>query len=61
MKISNEIGSTSNLVGMEKAVELCAKAGFDAWDFSMFGMAPYSYHAKALMPSDHPLAGDGWR
>lgn len=30
MKVSNEIGSAANLVGMEKAVELCAKAGFDA-------------------------------
>lgn len=38
MKISTEIGSIARHVGMEKAVELCAKAGFDAWDFSMFTM-----------------------
>ncbi len=38
MKISTEIDSTAKIVGMKKAVELCAKAGFDAWDFSMFDM-----------------------
>ena len=38
MKISTEIGSLSNLIGEEKAVEYVAKAGFDAWDFSMFKM-----------------------
>ena len=36
MKISTEIGSIATLVGEEKAVELVAKIGFDAWDFSMF-------------------------
>ena len=39
MKISTEIGSASRIVGEHKAVELIAKAGFDAWDFSMFAMA----------------------
>lgn len=38
MKISTEIGSLSRVVGEEKAVEYVAKAGFDAWDFSMFRM-----------------------
>jgi sugar phosphate isomerase/epimerase len=38
MKTSTEINSIAKKVGMEKAVELCAKAGFDAWDFSMFAM-----------------------
>ena len=38
MKISTEVASIAKKVGMEKAVELCAKAGFDAWDFSMFDM-----------------------
>ena len=38
MKTSTEIASIAKVVGMEKAVELCAKAGFDAWDFSMFDM-----------------------
>ena len=35
-KISTEIESVSKHVGDRKAVELVAKAGFDAWDFSMF-------------------------
>lgn len=38
MKISTEINSIARITGKEKAVELCAKAGFDAWDFSMFDM-----------------------
>lgn len=38
MKISTEIASAARIVGMEKAVELCAKAGFDAWDLSLFDM-----------------------
>jgi sugar phosphate isomerase/epimerase len=36
MKTSTEIGSIEALVGQEKAVELVAKAGFDAFDFSLF-------------------------
>ena len=38
MKISTEIKPPSRLVAPGKAVELVAKAGFDAWDFSMFDM-----------------------
>lgn len=45
MKISTEVSSIAKKVGMEKAVELCAKAGFDAWDFSMFDM-----HKLAAVP-----------
>ena len=41
MRISTEIGSAARLVGEEKAVELVAKAGFDAYDLSMFSMARY--------------------
>ena len=44
MKISTEIASASRLVGEEKAVELLAKAGFDAWDFSMFSMCRYNWN-----------------
>jgi len=56
MKISTEIHSAATLVGEHKAVELVAKAGFDAWDFSMFDMAKYNYQEKCLMPNDHPIA-----
>lgn len=32
MKISTSIGGATKLVGHHKAVEYCAKGGFDAWD-----------------------------
>ena len=35
MKISTEINSIAKKVGDKKAVLYCAKAGFDAWDFSL--------------------------
>ncbi len=38
MKISTEIGSLGRLVGLEKAIEYVAKAGFDHWDFSLTGI-----------------------
>ncbi|MBQ4037024.1 MAG: sugar phosphate isomerase/epimerase [Clostridia bacterium] len=40
MKISTEIESIANHVGFPRAVELCGKAGFDAWDFSLFPLCP---------------------
>jgi sugar phosphate isomerase/epimerase len=57
MKTSTEINSASRIVGEEKAVEYIAKAGFEAWDFSMFAMAKYDYPTKVLLPNDHPLGG----
>ncbi len=58
MKISTEIASAARLVGEQKAVELYAKAGFDAWDFSMFSMCRYDWTTRKSAPSDHPLAGN---
>lgn len=55
MKISTEIQSASLLVGEEKAIELLAKAGFDAWDFSMFSMCRYDWGTKSVFETDHPL------
>jgi len=56
MKISTEINSARRIVGSEeRAIELIAKAGFDAWDFSMFEMARYDYKTKTVIDSDHPL------
>ena len=55
MKISTEINSISRLVGPHKAIELIAKAGFDAWDFSMFDMARFVKGTDNIMDSDHPL------
>ena len=57
MKTSTEIASIARHVGERKAVELCAKAGFDGWDFSMFAMAKYNWQTKECDPTDHPLAG----
>ena len=55
MNISTEIGSAAEKVGMRKAVELCAKAGFDAWDFSMFEMCKIDWDALRPVPKDNPL------
>ena len=57
MKISTEIASAARIVGEHKAVELIAKAGFDAWDLSMFAMCRYNWQAGRCEPTDHPLAG----
>ena len=58
MKTSTEIVSASRIVGEAKAVELIAKAGFDAWDLSLFDMARYDWANKCVAPSTHPLAGN---
>ena len=55
MKISTEIDSISKHVGEHKAVELCAKAGFDGWDFSLFDMCRYLWPEDVIVDSDHPL------
>lgn len=57
MKTSTEIGSASALVGEKKAVEYIAKAGFDAWDFTMVEMCLYDYEAGKAILTNHPLAG----
>ncbi len=60
MKTSTEINSASRIIGEEKAVELIAKAGFDAWDFSMFSMCRYDWSSGKLLENDHPLAGGNY-
>ena len=55
MKLSTEINSLSRFVGEEEAIRLLAKAGFEAWDFSMFSMAPYNYSEKRIVTGEHPL------
>lgn len=57
MKTSTEIASIAYYVGEEKAIEMCARAGFDAWDFSMFAMCCYDWATGTLLESNHPLAG----
>ena len=60
MKISTEIASIAKHVGEQKAVEFCAKAGFDGWDFSMFAMAKFNWQTWSCDPSDHPLCGPNY-
>lgn len=60
MKISTEIGSAAMIVGEEKAVELYGRAGFDAWDFSMFDTVRFDHSANTLLENDHPLAGNNY-
>ena len=59
-KVSTEIGSFAWIVGEHKAVELVAKAGFDAWDFSMFDMARWDWNTNSLKAVDHPLKRDDY-
>jgi sugar phosphate isomerase/epimerase len=54
-RISTEIASAAKHVGEERAIELVAKAGFDAWDFSMFSMGRYDYKNKCVKDVPHPL------
>ena len=57
MKISTEIASADRIVGLEKAVELYAKAGFDAWDFSMFRMCRLDTTTWLPIKDENPLNG----
>ena len=56
MKISTQIDLCSKLLGEQKAIELIAKAGFDAWDFSMFKMVDYNWQENCLRENYHSLA-----
>ena len=53
LKTSTEIASIAKIVGELKAVELVAKAGFDAYDLSLFEMARYD--GKQVVQKGHPL------
>ena len=60
MKISTEIWSSANILGEERAIYELAKAGFDAWDFSMFEMARIDWRTYTVQPSTHPLSGNDY-
>jgi len=60
MKTSTEIYSSARIIGEEKAVEAIAKAGFDAWDFSMFDMCKYDREKKRFLDNPHPLAQNNY-
>ena len=58
MKKSTEIASAARIVGFEKAVEYIAKAGFDAWDLSMFSMAGCDPRTRTAYAGNGPFSGD---
>lgn len=58
LRISTEIDSIAMHVGEEKAVEYVAKAGFDAWDFSMGCLWRKDPVTNQWRVPDHPLAGN---
>ncbi len=60
MRISTEINSAAQHIGEEKAVELIAKAGFDAFDLSMFEMARYDWDKKCIKPNNNPFANSNY-
>lgn len=55
-RTSTEIGSISRIVGEEHAVEFVAKAGFDAWDFSLYNMWKWDKKNKRAVVPTHPLS-----
>lgn len=58
LKISTEIDSAAAHIGEAKAVEYVAKAGFDAWDFSMGCLWRKDPITNQWRVPDHPLAGN---
>lgn len=56
LKTSTEIRSAAKHLGEEKAIELIAKAGFDAFDFSMLSMVKYDWATNKCSQCGHPLA-----
>ncbi len=57
MRTSTELMSVAELVGAEKAVELIAKAGFDAWDYTMLYYCACDYPTKSV---SGPFVGDDY-
>ena len=60
MKISTEIYSAALHVGEEKTIELLAKAGVDAWDFSMFLMRRFDWQTQSFYAPKHVLNTDDY-
>lgn len=58
VKISTEIASIARHIGEERAIEACAKAGFDHWDFSMFQMCLHKIYDGVVEQTNHPLSGN---
>lgn len=58
LKISTETRSASYKVGEEKAIELIARAGFDAFDLSLLSMIKFDWGKRMCLPCSHPFASD---
>lgn len=62
MKISTEIGSLCQRVPHERALEMLGRAGFDAFDLSLFEMAHYDWQRRCVQETTSPFLGpDGLR
>ena len=61
MKISTETESVKRYTGDEKAIEYIAKAGFDAFDFSMYDIAKVAnWTTGELAYGTTPISGDDY-
>lgn len=60
MRISTEIDAVASFIGEEKTIEYLARAGFDAWDFSMFAMCRWNWVTNAPYDTPHPLKGSNY-
>lgn len=60
MKISTEIGSAAKLVGYERAIELVGKAGFDAWDLTIYPMAKWDWTSGCFFDTGSPFLMDNY-
>jgi len=56
VKISTTTSAPFEIIGYEKTVEYCAKAGFDAWDLSISDFYKYDSKEKKFFETDR--AGD---
>lgn len=52
MKISTSTGTPFGIIGYEKTIEYCAKAGFDAWDLSISHFYKYDRTEKKFIEND---------
>ena len=60
MKLSTELHSAVVHVGEERAVELVAKAGFTAFDFSMCDMFRYDWNKRCVIENGSPLRANDY-
>lgn len=60
MKVSTQTDVGGEMIGREKTVEMIAKAGFDAWDLSMFDMIDIYWSEWKANISNSPLNGKNY-